>query len=250
MSTVQPFDFAGHSVRTIVIDGEPHFFLGDTCAVLDIANVGNVAARLNEADIRTVDVWSETAGRTYPRKAVNESGLYDLILDSRKPEAKTFRRWVTSEVLPAIRKTGTYSTTPALTEDEIVHQALQITAAKVEALTARVAELEQPARAWDHLASASGDYSVNEAAKTLSRDHSVLTGERRLFAQMQKWGWIYRQGGDWRPYQAQVDNGRLATRARSHHHPRTGELIADAPQIRVTTKGLGEMLRLLTEAAS
>ena len=83
--------------------------LSDVCAVLDIANVGNAKKRLNQADVRTMDVWSDQHNRSYAVTVVNESGLYDVVLDSRKPQAREFRRWITSEVIPALRTTGQYT---------------------------------------------------------------------------------------------------------------------------------------------
>jgi prophage antirepressor-like protein len=95
-----------HSFRTMMIDGEPWFVLSDVCRALDISNTGNAAARLDddEKGIRTVDTPSG------PQRMViiNESALYSLILTSRKEGAKRFKKWVTSEVLPSIRKTGGY----------------------------------------------------------------------------------------------------------------------------------------------
>jgi len=100
--------FEGMPVRSHV-DGQgvPWFVAGDVCAVLGIVNVGNVLASLDEDerdDIRTVDV----VGREARVATINESGLYSLILRSRKPEARRFKRWVTHEVLPQIRRTGGY----------------------------------------------------------------------------------------------------------------------------------------------
>lgn len=119
-----------------------------------------------------------------------------------------------------------------------------------ELAEARVAELTPSAAAWDHLASTDGDLSVNEAAKVLSRDPAITIGERRLWNLLLEWRWLYRDGhGDVRPYQQHVDNGRLACRARSHHHPRTGELLIDAPQVRVTPKGLADIRTRLATAA-
>ncbi len=96
-------------------DGEPWFSLADICRELDITNVGNASARLDDdekSSIRNPDVTS--TGGNPNLIIVSESGLYSLILTSRKPEAKRFKKWVTKEVLPSIRKTGGYSgSTPA-----------------------------------------------------------------------------------------------------------------------------------------
>ena len=106
MSAPVPFDYSGQSVRMVEINGEPWFVARDVCAVLGIRNVGNVLAALDEDEkgIRSTD----TLGGPQDLVIVNESGLYAILLRSRKPEAKPFRRWVTSEVLPAIRKNGAY----------------------------------------------------------------------------------------------------------------------------------------------
>lgn len=95
--------------RVIDIGGEPWFVLSDVCRELDISNVGNAAARLDDdekSNIRNPDVTS--LGGKPIITIINESGLYNLILGSRKPSAKRFKKWVTAEVLPAIRKTGGY----------------------------------------------------------------------------------------------------------------------------------------------
>ena len=107
MNGLQIFHYNGNEVRTIQKDGEPWWVLKDVCGILEIADVRRVAERLD------VDEWSQTPvtdslGRQQNTYIVNESGLYNVILRSDKPEAKPFRKWVTNEVLPSIRKTGMY----------------------------------------------------------------------------------------------------------------------------------------------
>ena len=101
------------SVRIIVKEnGEPLFCLRDICDILEVGKTSEVKERLDEADVVTIAVSSESSNGTVQNRDtmfVNESGLYDVILDSRKPNARAFRKWVTSEVLPSIRKTGSYS---------------------------------------------------------------------------------------------------------------------------------------------
>lgn len=100
-------------VRTAVIEGEPMFCLADVCKALELANSRVVADRLDEDERRKLDLPRQ--GETW---FVTESGLYAVILRSDKPAAKKFRKWVTSEVLPSIRKTGSYSK-PLTTEEQI-----------------------------------------------------------------------------------------------------------------------------------
>lgn len=100
------------NVKVNVIDNEPWFCLGDVCKVLDLRQ-GDVRQRLDDGVVSTHPII-DSLGRTQQANFVNEDGLYDVILDSRKPEAKKFRKWVTSEVLPSIRKTGSYSATKSV----------------------------------------------------------------------------------------------------------------------------------------
>ena len=95
-------------IRTLTIDGEPWFVAVDVCRALEIGNPTDAMRRL-DADERTL-VSIEGASNGLPVNAVNEPGLYTLILGSRKPEAKVFKRWITHEVIPAIRKYGGYMT--------------------------------------------------------------------------------------------------------------------------------------------
>lgn len=94
-------------LRVVTIDGEPWFVAVDVCAVLEIQNTTHALKRLDDDERASFKL-----GRQGDTTVINESGLYSLILGSRKPEAKKFKKWVTSEVLPAIRKTGSYSVIP------------------------------------------------------------------------------------------------------------------------------------------
>lgn len=105
MSHLIPFEFDGNSVRVVTDDkGEPWFVAADVCSALDVKNVSQAVARLDDDERSMFNI-----GRQGDVSIINESGLYSLILGSRKPEAKKFKKWVTSEVLPSIRKTGSYS---------------------------------------------------------------------------------------------------------------------------------------------
>ncbi|MFJ2113133.1 MULTISPECIES: BRO family protein [unclassified Streptomyces] len=247
-----PFTFpdTGQAVRTVTIDGEPWWITNDVCAVLGITNIGNVVSRLDTADAGSIRIADGTPGN--PNRAiVNESGLYDLILDSRKPEARLFRRWITSEVIPQIRRTGRYEPLEPLgdpllaLEEQVARTAQAIEIAKSEraradAAESRAADLEPSAGAWDTLASAAGDYSVREAAHILNRDPLIDTGERRLFAVLRGMGMVDRRD---RPYQRHARHVRL--RPRSYTNPATRVEMAAAPQIRVTTEGLAYLHRRL-----
>lgn len=223
MNDLAIFHYEGADVRTVTIDGEPWFVAADVCSVLEIGNPTQAAARLDDDEVTLIS----NEGR--PTNVVSEAGLFSLILGSRKPEARAFKRWVTHEVLPSIRRTGAYAVE---TPEQLLARAL-VTAQGV---------IERK-EAWDELASADGDYDVADAAKILARA-GVETGRTRLFTQLADLRWIHRgHHGKWVAYQSAVDAGYLTERPQSHHHPRTGDLVLDPPQVRVTVSGL-ERLRI------
>lgn len=108
MNEMQVFNYKSSQVRTVEINNEPWFVLKDVCAVLDLGSAHKVSERLDE-DERNQIPLTDSLGRKQETTIINESGLYNVILRSDKPEAKPFRKWVTSEVLPSIRKTGSYA---------------------------------------------------------------------------------------------------------------------------------------------
>ena len=110
MNDLQIFNYNGNEVRTVQKDGEPWWVLKDVCDVLDIKNSTDVAKRLDVDEVTRFNL----GGLSGETNIINESGLYNVILRSDKPEAKPFRKWVTSEVLPSIRKHGTYMTEQVL----------------------------------------------------------------------------------------------------------------------------------------
>lgn len=113
-----------------------------------------------------------------------------------------------------------------------------------EAAEARARELAVPASAWNELAEASGDYSVADAAKVLSRDPRITIGQNRLFQFMMRADWIYRREHRWRAKQAQVDNGRLTEKV-GKPYIRDGVMHNGEPTVRITPKGLAELHRRL-----
>ncbi|CAJ3062373.1 BRO domain-containing protein [Burkholderia pseudomallei] len=123
MTNILPFEFESHAVRVCVGDvGQPWFNANDVCAVLEFGNPRQaIESHVDDDDVQKLDTI-DALGRTQRTNHVNESGLYALILGSTKDSAKRFKRWVTSEVLPAIRKTGGYNvitSLPAATQDRV-----------------------------------------------------------------------------------------------------------------------------------
>lgn len=112
MNDMQTFTYNSNEVRTVELNGEPWFVLKDVCEVLGIGNSRMVADRLDEDEKGVSQI--DTPGGLQNVSIISESGLYNVILRSDKPEAKPFRKWVTSEVLPSIRKHGAYMTPETL----------------------------------------------------------------------------------------------------------------------------------------
>ncbi|MSS84529.1 hypothetical protein FYJ24_07070 [Actinomycetaceae bacterium WB03_NA08] len=107
MQDLIPFDFQGNALRVILVGGDPWFALADVCTALDLSNPSQVASRLDEDALITNEVI-DSMGRPQSARFVSEPGLYEVIATSRSPKAKPFKRWLFSEVLPSIRKTGSY----------------------------------------------------------------------------------------------------------------------------------------------
>ncbi len=107
MNELQTFTYNNAQVRTVEKNGEPWFVLKDVCDVLGISKYRDMASKLDEDE--RVSMGVDTPGGKQEMTVINESGLYFMIFHSNKPEAKPFRKWVTAEVLPSIRKTGSYS---------------------------------------------------------------------------------------------------------------------------------------------
>lgn len=176
MNKITPFDYGGQKVRTVVIDGEPWFVLADLCKVLDVRNVKDVRDRLPDGVDQTYPI-QDGVGRTQQTTIVNEPGMYEVVIRSDKPEAVTFRRWITSDVLPQIRKTGSYGRTELPSKSEIAQWVID-TERKLEAAEARNAEIEPKAASYDEFMDADGTYSIGSVAKMLGR------GQNRLFDEL------------------------------------------------------------------
>lgn len=128
------------SVRCIEKDGEPWWVLKDVCSILSISNASDVSSRLDDDELGSAK--STSGGQTREMTIINESGLYNVIIRSNKPNAKAFRKWITSEVIPSIRKTGGYGV-PQMSQSELI---LKIAQNNVE-LERRIAAAESETKA-------------------------------------------------------------------------------------------------------
>lgn len=243
MSALQPFQFDGAEVRVVTDEhGAPWFVAADVARILGYVDGRKAVNALPERMRSSVSIQDGTPGNPN-RATVNESGLYRLVMRSTKPEAERFQDWIAEDVVPAIRKTGSYGRPDVaqITRSDLARMVLE--AEEQLAIAAPKAE------AFDAFLATTGDYSVNEAAKVLSRHHDILTGERRLRSWMEANGWIYREAGKPRAYQRRLDQGVLDEKAQWHYHPETGEKVLDTPQVRVTARGIEALAKALLKVA-
>ncbi len=226
--------FHGHTVRTLLDEHhEPLFVLTDLCGALGIGNSRMVAQRLHPDGVSQADVI-DSMGRKQRATVVTESGMYETVLRSDSDRAVPFRQWVTREVLPTIRKTGSYSLTAQTPEQRIALAVIEAQALLAEK-DATIAVLAPPAAAWNALADSAGDYSMRDTAQVLSRDPGIEIGQNRLAKLLRQIGWIDSRGI---PYQHHVDVGRLRSKPQTRLSHRTGERVACDPQVRITLKGI------------
>lgn len=153
------------SVRTITKDNEPMFCLSDICKALEIKNATDVAKRLEEDEVTRLNLGSQSGETNF----VTESGLYAVILRSDKPNARKFRKWVTSEVLPSIRKNGGYiANQEQMTPEQIVANALIVAQNIISQKDRQIEEMKPKADFFDAVADSKTAISMNEVAKVLN----------------------------------------------------------------------------------
>ena len=203
MNELQVFNYNGNEVRTIQKYGEPWWVLKDVCEVLDISQAVRVAERLDEDEVSQTHI-TDSLGRQQSTYIINESGLYNVILRSDKPEAKPFRKWVTSEILHSLRKHGAYMTPQKIEEallnpDTIIKLATNLKAEREKRMELeRQAEKDKPLVTFANSVSvAKASILVGELAKLL-KQNGIEMGQNRLFTWMRENGYlISRKGTDY-----------------------------------------------------
>ena len=181
-------------VRTVTLDGAPCFVAADVCRALDISNSRDAVRRLDD-DERGV-VSTDTLGGVQEMTVVNESGLYSLVLGSRKPEAKQFKRWITHEVIPTIRKTGGYVNNDELfvrtylpNADDTTKALFRSTLETIRTQNAKLEEYKPKAIFADAVSASKSSILVGELAKILQQN-GVAIGQNRLFAWLRNNGYL------------------------------------------------------------
>ena len=241
---VAQYDFQGAKVRAVVIDGEPALVGKDVCEALGIKNSRDALNRLDKDGVGIADV-TDSLGRSQQTTVLKEPALYELAFQSRVPQAKEFRNWVTHEVLPSIRKHGGYLTPEKIEEVLLNPDTIISLANQLKDEQAKVKELTPKAGAWETFCGSSGDMSVADTAKALNSRRGVDTGRDRLFKMMQELGWTTHCHGYWEPMQYAVERGYLAVKVNMPRWRPNGESFVPAPTMRVTPKGLDRLAEIL-----
>ena len=239
MSNLQIFkneDFG--EVRVVELNKEPWFVATDICKALDIKNVTQAINRLDEDERSMFNI-----GRQGETNIVNEYGLYNLILSSRKPEAKKFKRWITHEVIPSIRKHGVYMTPEKIEEvlmnpDTIIQLATALKEEQQRRLQAeRQIEEQKPkvlfAEAWEV---SEHSILVGEMAKLLVRNGLENMGQNRLFKWLRANGYLHKSGQQYNlPTQKSIELGIIEVKTRTIANPDGSVRVTKTPKI--TVKG-------------
>lgn len=220
-TNLQTWNYESSEVRTIQKNGEPWWVLADVCKVLDLSNPSKVADRL-EPDEKANFELGLRGGAT---NCINESGLYAVILRSDKPQAKPFRKWVTNEVLPSIRKHGAYMTDQTLeraltSPDFLIELAAQLKAEQaqrkqlettVAVQNQQIAELQPKASYYDVVLNCKDLISIGKIAKDYG------WSAQKLNEYLHKHGVQYKQGKTWLLYQKYAGMGYTSTKTHTYH---------------------------------
>lgn len=246
---IQRFDFKGAALRTLTDEnGEPWFVAKDVCDVLGYTNASKaISDHVDSEDKLNNESLSSLGQRG--GWLVNESGLYSLVLSSKLPTAKEFKRWVTHEVLPSIRKHGAYMTQQTLDKALTSPDFLIQLATKLKEEQEKVKELEPKAKALDDFTNVPDALLVRDAAKLLSNDSNIQIGEHELRQWLVDNGWIYRQPNQsWCAAASRVRQGHMVmVSSRSHGIHKDGTPFAYPPTPKLTRKGLALIHQRLSE---
>lgn len=180
MSEIVPFDYGGQQVRTLVgFDGNTWFVAADVCAVLGLTDTNKAVRGLDEDEKGSTNIGRGTSGGNPTAVIISEPGLYTLLIRSRRPEARPFRRWVTHEVLPALRRTGGYSI-----EQRTAETAPVPAADPLDVLAAMVAELRTNRETANRALTAADE--AREETRVVSARLDAIEGRHDHYAAL---GW-------------------------------------------------------------
>lgn len=234
---LQIFNFNGNNIRVIEKDGQPWWIAKDVCEILELSNPTVAIAELEEDERAKYSL-----GRQGEANIINEPGLYSLVLRSRKPEAKAFKRWITHEVIPAIRKHGGYLTPQKVEEvllnpDTIIRLATDLKAERERRLALEAENVKNAPKVLfaDSVAASHTDILIGDLAKLL-RQNGIEIGQKRLFEWLRENGYLIKQRGlSWNmPTQKAMELGLFRVKETTINKP------DGSVQISKTTKVTGK----------
>lgn len=252
---IHTFNFHDAPVRTLTDKtGESWFVAKDVCDVLNYTNASKTISDHVDPEDK---LYNESLSSLGQRGGwlINESGLYSLVLSSKLPTAKEFKRWVTHEVLPQIRKTGGYIPTSESDSDEdILARAVLVAQKTIERKTqqlrakdAQIKALEPKARALDAFTDVEDKLLVRDAAKILSNTGTPIR-EKQLREWMTANDWIYKTNGSWHATARHCTAGHLVmVMSQKYGTKPDGTRFAFPPTVYITRKGLALLHRRLNE---
>mgnify|MGYP003531801640 CR=1 FL=1 len=209
-------------VRTVVLNSEPMFCLVDVCKALDIKNATDVAKRLDDDERTRLNL-----GRQGETNFVTESGLYAVILRSDKPNAKKFRKWITGEVLPSIRKNGGYiAGQETLSDEELLSKALMVAQRKIEEKNNIIAMQDSRIQGMipkeifaDAVSASHTSILVGDLAKLICQN-GVQIGQKRLFEWLRENNFLIKSGTSRNmPKQRYVEQGLFEVKESNIQNP-------------------------------
>lgn len=242
-------------VRVVEQGGEPWFVAKDVCDALELGNSRQALTRLENDE--KADVILNDGSQNRKMNIVNEYGLYNLVLASRKSEAKAFKRWITHEVIPAIRKTGGYiAGSEKMSDAELMAKAVLVAQATIKERDARIAELEsdtqrmKPKEIFADAVSASDQtILIGDLAKLIKQNGHDM-GQKRMFEWLRNNGYlIKRQGADYNsPTQRAMEMGLFRIKETAVTH--SDGHVTVSKTVKVTGKGQAYFVnKLLTKGA-
>lgn len=248
---IQTFNFNTAPLRALTDEnGEPWFVAKDVCDILGHSNASMALDRLDNDERAKFNL-----GRQGEANIINEAGLYTLVLGSRKPEAHAFKRWVTHEVLPTIRKTGGYIPTTETDSNEdilakavlIAQKTIDLKNQQLQAKDTQIKKLEPKAHALDTFTDVEDKLLIRDAAKILSNSGTPIT-EKQLREWMKTNNWIYKHNGSWHATAKHCTARHLVMVMSTKYATKSdGTKFAFPPTVRITRKGLELLHKRLSE---
>ena len=232
-------------IRVLEIKNEPWFVGKDIATVLGYKNSSDALKKHVDEEDKGV-AKCDTLGGKQDLAIINESGLYSLILGSKLTNAKKFKRWVTSEVLPSIRKHGAYMTEDtiekALTSPDFLIQLATKLKEEQEKTKQLEDKLDKNSKMLNQISASKNSLLVREVAKVLSNQHGIVIGEKKLYQKLREWGWVFQNSTEAK--QEAIRYGYLEVREGTIE--RTGGVFTFYTT-RVTGKGQRKILEKLLE---